>query len=46
MAVGIQIYFSIIKRRGLNIERSSFTSFCNSETAITIKRVYDEDTEL
>jgi hypothetical protein len=38
------MYIFIIKRRGLNIERSSFASCCNTETAVTIKRVHDEDT--
>lgn len=40
----LKMYVFIIKRRGLNIERSSFASFCNIETAVTIKRAHDEDT--
>jgi len=38
------MYVFIIKRRGLNIERSSFASFCNTETVVTMKRIHDEGT--
>ena len=38
------MYVFIIKRRGLNIERSCFASFYHTETAVAIKRVHDEDT--